>query len=278
MPGEELRPGPDTHGMERHMLGRTPARAGKLLTALLAAMALLALMAGAASAVQIYNNVPKPKRKNVVSLGYEATSTSEFGGAVKFALLARKNPTVDIQMSSWACQNLQSGAACHSTPGSTFEWPITLNIYALNGNEPGALIATQTQNVNIRYRPSANNKKCSLTSEGVVGYSANCYNGFAFTVPFTLTGVTLPNEAIVAVAFNTTDYGAAPTHSADVGEDSLNVGLTEPPETPLQGYDPLPTEAFIASTYYPGEGGPGVFSRQEGWEGFQPVFKISASN
>jgi hypothetical protein len=259
------------------MLGRIPARVGGLLTALLAAMALLALMAGAASAAQIYNNVPKPKRKNVVSLGYEATSTSEFGGAVKFTGTKRESPTVTVQMSSWACQNLLRGADCVSEKGSSFKWPITLNVYALNGEAPGTLLASQEQNVTVPYRPSANNGKCSVTPEGNVGYSANCYNGLAFTVPFTLTGLKLPNEVIISVAFNTTDYGAAPTHAPDIGEDSLNLGLTEPPEVPSRGSDPLPEDAFIASTYYPGEGGPGVFSIQSGWEGFQPVFKVLAN-
>ena len=258
------------------MAGRIPARAARPLGALLALLAVMAITASAASAATIYNNRATPKPVNLVSLGFEATSTSEFGGLVAFAGTDRSSPTVTVKMSSWACQNLLGGVNCATVPGSTFAWPITLNVYERNGSEPGALIATKTETVNVPYRPTANTRHCTLNSEGDVGFGGPCNHGLAFKVPFVLTGVTLPNEAIISIAYNTTDYGAAPTHARDIGEDSLNLGLTEPPETPSVGTDPLPEDAFIASTYYPGVGGPGVFSNQAGWEGYQPVFKVTA--
>jgi hypothetical protein len=235
--------------------------------ALLAITAVAAMTAAAAGASTIYNNTPKPKPKNLVSLGFEATQTSEFGGAVSFAGTARTNPTITVTMSSWACQNLLGGVNCATSSGATFAWPITLNVYEIGpGNTQGALIATETQTVNVPYRPSANNKHCTPNAEGAVGYGGSCFHGLAFKVPFVLTGAVLPNEAIVSVAYNTTDYGAAPTHAKDIGEDSLNLGLTEPPETPSVGSDPLPENAFKNSVI------------EGGWEGFQPVYKVSAKN
>jgi hypothetical protein len=269
--------------METDMHGRIPSAGVCLLLALVGA---LALSVGSASAAVIYDNAP-PHAKNLVSLGYEATSTSEFGGLVRFAGASRSNPTVTVVMSSWACQNLQGGAACKTSPGATFTWPITLNVYELGaGNEPGAKIASKTLAVSVPYRPSANNARCSLTSEGVVGYSKECFNGKEFKVKFALEGVTLPAEAILSVAYNTTDYCAAPTHEASVGEDSLNLGLTEPanfsepePVVPSVGSNPLPGDAYVNSSYsamYGGLGTVGQFTIAGEWTGFQPVFKVTA--
>jgi hypothetical protein len=268
------------------MNGRIPAVRASVAAALLACC-VLAAGAAAASAEVIYDNVPVPKPKNLVSLGFEATQTSEFGGLVKFAGADRNSPTVTIEMSSWACQNLQGGAACSTSPGATFTWPITLNVYELGaGDEPGARIASKTLDVNVPYRPSANNKHCQLTGEGVVGWGRECYNGKAFKVSFPLEDLELPGEAILSVAYDTSDYGAEPTHEASVGEDSLNLGLTEPanvsepaPVAPSVGSDPLPEDAFVNSLYsamYGGKGTVGSFSIAGEWTGFQPIFEVKA--
>ncbi|HEV3046314.1 MAG TPA: hypothetical protein VGY13_03040 [Solirubrobacteraceae bacterium] len=248
----------------------------------------MAATAAAAGAETIYDNVQAPKAKNLVSLGYEATQTSEFGGLVKFAGADRLSPTVTIQMSSWACQNLEGGEACHTEKGASFSWPITLNVYERGAGEAvGAKVASETLAVNVPYRPSANNKHCHLTEEGVVGWGSACFNGKAFRVSFHLAGVTLPAEAILSVAYDTTDYGAEPTHTANVGEDSLNLGLTEPasfeaptPVAPSVGTDPLPEDDFInslTSGNYGGKGTVGTFSVAGEWTGFQPIFLVKAS-
>jgi hypothetical protein len=247
----------------------------------------MAATAAAAGAETIYDNIHSPNAKNLVSLGYEATQTSEFGGLVQFAGADRTNPTVTIQMSSWACQNLEGGEACHTEKGASFSWPITLNVYERAGEAPGAKLASETLAVNVPFRPSANNKHCHVTEEGVVGWGSGCFNGKAFRVNFHLAGVTLPPEAILSVAYNTTDYGAEPTHTANVGEDSLNLGLTEPPNfeaptavAPSVGSDPLPEDAFVNSLNsenYGGKGTVGSFSIAGEWTGFQPIFLVRAS-
>lgn len=267
------------------MIGRIPARLAAAAAAALAAVAAIALTAASAGATLVYDNQPSMLPGNVVSVPFEAASTSEFGGLVGLAGTARKSPSVSVVLSSWACQNLEGGSACTTTPGTTFNWPITLNVYELGaGNEPGAKIASVTQTVAVPFRPSANNKRCTPNAEGAVGWGKNCFHGKAFKVTFELPDVTLPNEAIVSVAYNTTDYGYAPTHSADIGEDSLNVGITETPTAPSVGTDPLPEDGYVNSSWsnmYGGLGTLGTFSLAgpSGYlEGLQPLIKVKAKN
>jgi hypothetical protein len=255
-------------------------RAVKLAVALLAMSA--ASAATASASTTIYNNIPMPLPGNMVSMAFEATSTSEFGAQVEFAGTVRKSPAVTVTMSSWACQNLQGGAACLTTAGSGFEWPITLNVYEVGaGNAPGALIATQTTTFKIPFRPSAN-KKCPITAEGVQGWGTKCYSGKTHKIVFQLSGVTLPAKAILAIAYNTSDYGYAPTHGPDFGQNSLNVAVREPAEGgPSVGSDPLPSGAYLnslwAGAYCEGALGTGTFRLDEGcWTGYQPAFAVKA--
>ena len=87
-----------------------------MAVALLAAGALMAIAAGAASAEVIYNNVPSPLPGNFASIGFAATSSTQFGGEVEVAGAARKNPTVTVVMSSWACQSGSWSADTCSSP------------------------------------------------------------------------------------------------------------------------------------------------------------------
>lgn len=159
------------------MTGKIPKPVGVIL----AALAILALSASVASAAgsTIYSNLSKPKPKNTVSQAFEATSTSEFGGAVSFAGAPpkRKNPSVTIVLSSWACQE-GTGTGCKTTPGAKFAWPVTVKLYDVGpAGTVGALISESTKTLNIPYRPSANNTLCTPNNEGAVGYSAQCFHG-----------------------------------------------------------------------------------------------------
>jgi hypothetical protein len=240
----------------------------------------------------IYNNIPNPTAGNYPSQAFEAQSASEFGGQVQFAGTARSNPTITVLMSSWGCE---SGSwfnhDCLTTPGAKFSEPITLNIYNVGaGNSVGSLVATSTQTFNIPYRPSADNTNCTGAQAGE-WYSAtdnSCYNGFATPIAFNLPGTTLPNNAIISVAYNTTHYGYNPIGestacygtSAGCGYDSLNVALTYPPST---GSVPNPTDAYLNSTWTgaycdSGVSGTGTFRLDSGcWTGFQPAIQVTAS-
>ena len=81
----------------------------------------------------VYDNVPSPLPGNSPSLGFEATSTSEFGGQVALAGSNRLARSATVVMSSWGCET-GGGAACQTTPGATFSEPITLNLYAVGAN------------------------------------------------------------------------------------------------------------------------------------------------
>src|ERR1700727_1865397 len=139
------------------MTGRIPRKAAQLAAAILVATAFSALASGVASAKVLYNNIPKTLPANFASIGFEATSTSEFGGQVELLHPSAKHAeslAVSAVMSSWACQSGSwSTDNCETTPGATFEWPITLKLYNVGaGDEPGALIGEETQEFAIPYR------------------------------------------------------------------------------------------------------------------------------
>jgi hypothetical protein len=269
------------------MNGKIP----KPVEVILAALAILAVSASVASAATtIYNNVPKPKPKNTSSVGFEARSTSEFGGAVGFAGAApkRTNPSVTIVLSSWACQE-GTGTGCKTTPGAKFAWPVTVKLYNVGaGGVVGSPIVESTKTLNIPYRPSANNKLCTPNEEGAVGYSKECFHGKETSFTFPLTG-TIPNEVIISVSYNTSDYGATPQrpqpcNSTPAGcpYDSLNVGLEEETGATV-GNQPRPEDTYVNSIWTGaycdnGAAGTGTFRLDEGcWAGFQPLFTLKAS-
>jgi hypothetical protein len=272
--------------MERDMIGKIPRSFGLML----AALAVMAIGASTASAASVYSNLPKPQPKNVVSLAFEATSTSEFGGAVKAAGSMRNNATISTVLSSWACEE-GTGVNCHTTGHATFNWPITLKVYEAGpANTVGALVEEKTQTFAIPYRPSANNHLCTPNSEGAVGYSAECFHGKTDKITFSAMSKPLPNEAILAIAYNTTNYGASPQGpqpcSAFIPSrcayDSLNVGLEEG-QGASPGEQPTPASAYLSSTWSGaycdgGAGGTGTFRFDEGcWGGEQPLFMVKAS-
>jgi hypothetical protein len=291
--------GPDRLGgammrMEIAMTGRIPAKVASLAAALTAAAGVLAMMAGGASAAVVYNNLPTTNVKDLPSLGFEATSTAQFGGEVAFAGSARANPTVIVDMSSWACQS-GGGASCKTTGGATFSVPITLSIYdAGPEGSVGAPVGSITETFAIPYRPSAK-KSCPLnTAEDVQGWGSECDYGKLHKVKFKLSGVALPSEAIVAVSYNTETYGSAPTGAAGP-YDSLNVAVnasytyneaTEEyeanPVAPSVGSDPLPEDVFINSQwsamYCGNEAATGSFGDSGPcWHYEQPAIEVKAS-
>lgn len=269
------------------MTGKIP----KSLAAIFAATAILALMVGTASAGTVYNNIPKPIPGNVVSLGFEATQTSEFGGQVQFAGTLRKNPVVTVLMSTWGCQEGSwTNDTCKTVGGATFSQPLTLNIYEVGPeNTPGALLGSLTQTFNIPFRPSAS-KKCTGPDLGKWYDAGTCFNGKATKVVFESVGLTLPAQAIVSVAYSTSDYGTSPKRPQLCNKfnpercpyDSLNVGLIE--TSPSVGSNPIPELDYVnslSSEQYGGFGTVGTFSladiETESAENYQPAIKVVAS-
>ncbi len=231
------------------MIGKIPARVAKLVTALFAAGAVVALAtasAGAVSLTPVYSNIPAALPGNVPSEAFEATSTSQFGGEVQLAGPTLGTTKVTVALSSWACQ---SGGAedgsCVSAAGAKFEWPVTLHIYTAGaGDAVGTQIASLTKTFKMPYRPSANATKCA--GNGGWYRMGSCFHGKLFKIAFPLRGVSIPSKAIVSVSFNTTDYGAEPSHVPGP-YDSLNFGGFE--GAPSVGSDPQPQSDYTDSKW-----------------------------
>ena len=257
---------------------------GLFRTVATAAVAVIAAVAaaGSASADVVYDNIPGPLPGNLPSLGFEATSTSEFGGVVQLAGSTHNNPTISVTLSSWGCET-GSGATCATTEGSTFEEPITLKVYDVNDDgSPGALIAAQRQTFDIPYRPSADPGNCGVDSSAWHDAATDrCVNGKAVVVNFQPLGVTLPDRVLVSLGYDTTHYGYAPKGEATdcypgCGYDSLNVALAD---AVTVGSLPRAADAYLNSTYAGSfcEGGLGVGTfRLDGgcWEGYQPAIEV----
>ncbi len=249
----------------------------------------------------IYDAIPAVYPGSFPSLGYEATSTDEFGDHISFAGTARALTTVDVSLTDWACENDGTRAqneACISTPGSFFTHPITLNLYTVDhtGGNPavGALLGSVTQTFNIPYRPSWDSTMCTGAGEtpatdlpfGGKWYDpvgAKCVHGSAFNITFDFSSLnlTLPDEVIYGVAYNTQHYGVSPT-GLPGPYDSLNVSLAQVP--PAGGTDVEPGTTFWDTSHGPfycdgGVGGTDTFRRDSGcWDTYTPVVRFNAGN
>jgi hypothetical protein len=275
------------------MSGRIPARVLRLAAALLAAVGLSAVAAGAASAAPetIYTNIPTKLPGNFGSYGNEAYSMSELGGLVEFAGTARKNPAVQVAMSSWACQNGHwYDNTCSTEAGAKFEWPVTFSIYQAGpGNSVGAKIAAGSKVFKMPYRPSAN-AKCTGAQQGEWFGMGRCWHGKAFKITLPLKVAKLPSRAIVSVSYDTTTHGPNPvgttacnSSSSGCPYDSLNVAVIEPSEGGATvGSDPT-EDVYVNSNYPPmfcsggTEGTFGPASCPTFWEGAQAAFTVKAS-
>jgi hypothetical protein len=280
-----------------------------LTAAIIAAVAISAMTAAGASAKVVYNSVPKPLPGNLPSIGFQCCQMKEMGGQIGFpASTARRNPTVEVIMSSWACE--KGGAednTCQSPAGFTFPEEVTLNIYEVQGTkEVGPKVGTLTQTFQMPYRPSASPQCTTGTAKG--GWfdkkEQTCYHGKLFPIKFQLGGANalppkntfvLPSEkAIVSVAYNTTTHGYTPkgtqpcnsTEPPGCPYDSLNVAIHENPSAPKVGSYTDPEELYMASEFGPyfcpgppsgsfeptgTTGGPSCL-----WTDEQPLFKIKA--
>jgi hypothetical protein len=211
----------------------------------------------------LYNSlVPSPG--NLPSVGFEATQAAQFGNEITLTKSA-KVATVVVTMDSWGCQSGSwTDDTCSTHAGSTFSEPITLNIFQAPASNPttqpdtsgsgvpGALIVSVTKTFAIPYRPSANNTKCIGDESGNWFDSKNgeCFPGLATNITFSLTSlkVTLPKTFVYGIAYNTSDYGAAPygdatachSTSEGCGYDSLNIGLSQDPDNVNKGSNPYP--------------------------------------
>ncbi|KND49857.1 MAG: fibronectin type III domain protein [Parcubacteria bacterium C7867-003] len=217
----------------------------------------------------VYSNLPAPVPGNIPSLGYQCCSVSEFGDRVHLeADTPRRAGYANVLMSSWS---KHSDYPTMSSAG--YKHPITLAIYA---NDADALahspLTTVTQMMDIPWRPEAD-----PTCPGGTAWRAtngSCYNGMAFVLTFDLRAqnLTLPDEFVWGVAYNTNTWGYNPLGVPGPYE-SLNVGTTA--SAPSVGIDVNPDVAYVNYSHAPfysdlGAGGTNTFRPDTGWTGFAP--------
>jgi hypothetical protein len=254
----------------------------------------------AASSPVVYNSIPSSLPGNVVSQAFQAQQTSEFGDYVQLAAGSRDALSVDVVMSSWGCQSGSwSTNDCATTSGATFDHPITLNLYNVNNSgplpEPGTLIDSDTETFAIPFRPSADPALCpSNPGKWYSSADSTCYNGIAKKISFDLSGssITLPNDVIWAISFNTSGYGPSPlgyanpcnTTSAGCPYDSLNVGAQSFTGQPSSGTDVDSSGAMLNSVTPgaycdAGTGGTGTLRDDTPcWNGYRPLATITTGD
>jgi hypothetical protein len=237
-----------------------------------------------------YDSIPASVPGNVPSQAFEATQTKEFGDVVRLGPGGRTLNSVRVMMSSWGCEDGGWTTLCSTTPGATFDHPLTLNIYAvLPGGQPGALLASKTTTFAIPYRPSSDTVNCTA---GRWWNGTACFNGLATAVEwdFSSSPVALPGAVVWSVAYNTTHYGSTPigesaacyAASGGCGYDSLNVGAQSFGTTALAGTDVDPDGAVLHSAWAGaycdgGSGGTGSFRLDSApgcWTDYRPMAEI----
>jgi len=236
-----------------------------------ALFAALTMSAPAFADVVIYNSIPSPLPTNVTSLGYECCEVNEFGNEVGFSGTARQLTDVTVTMSNWAYQSVYPGFGT----ATGFTVPLTLNLYnAGAGGAVGSLIATDTINAFIQWRPEPDG--CSGVGSTTFTGSGGCFNGLAENVTFDFTGVTVPDQVIYGLAFNTYSYGAAPT-GVQGPYDSLNFGLTT--TSPSVGTNVVPGTLDInaAGPYPVTSATPGTFGPDTNWAPYSPAIEFDAT-
>ena len=265
------------------------ARALRPLALVFAVLGLLTAQvwfAGPARAanVDVYDGIPATLAPNYPSLGYDATSTAEFGDLVELGGTARDLQTITVGFSSWACESGSWNTTCTSAPGATFTHPVTVNVYA-EGVSPlsGALLATVTSTITAPYRPSAEPRNCTTDpKQWFDATTSTCVNGVAFTASFDFSAldVTLPDRVIVAIAYNTFTHGAAPLTTGGP-YDSLNVALAS--TAPATGVDVDADAVFWNTTFAAnytdgGAAGTGVLRADTGWTPYSLLVDIVADD
>ncbi len=229
----------------------------------------------------IYNNIPSPLPDNVVSEPYEAVQSFEFGDLIQFAgTSSTYNLTsATVAMSDWA---LASSYTPNGTTITTagFYVPLTLSIYNVGPSDSvGSLIDTDVIDAFIPWRPEANPVCTGDYANGYVGSDGACHNGSLSLVTFDLSGVTVPDQVIYGLSFNTTDYGTNPT-GVPGPYDSLNIGLST--TDPSVGSNPLPDTAYWETStagWYSddGAGGVGTFRQDTEWAPYSGAIEFDVA-
>jgi hypothetical protein len=201
------------------------------------------------SADIIYSSIPGPLPASIPSQSYEATATSEFGAHVVFAGTERTLGSVTVVVNDWAYESEYEAVGT----SSGYYVPMTLNLFNVApGGGVGSLLASVTTNQLVPWRAEPSPLSCPAGANNEWLAADGCHNGENFTETFDFTGVTVPNELIFGLAYNTHLYGSSPTGA--VGPyNSLNFAVASAvyvgsnPEPGVQ-YQNASNSGFIAAS------------------------------
>jgi len=219
-----------------------------------------------------------PLPDNAPSLGYQATSTDEFGDRVTFGGVDREVTSVTAYMSNWAIRSdymddagggsfTKKAGFDHVTMDETgYYHDLTFTFYDVGaGNSVGAELGTQTVNAFVPWRPEP--------------YTAN---GILFTTDFDFSslGLLLPDEVIYGLSYNTQTHGEVPI--GDGGPyNSLNFAVNDVGTAPTVGVDSSPNIAYWDTSFggfYTdgGAGGTDTFRADTNWDPYLAAVTINA--
>jgi hypothetical protein len=234
----------------------------------------LLCLAGSASAngIVLYDSAPSTLPPNLPSLGYQATSTTEFGQAITLAMNGTFDITFDIYLSNWALEST------YQTVGTSAGYyvPMTLSLYTdpLTGMAPTSTIATTTTNVFVPWRPEAST---SCTGGAYMASDGNCYNGSLSSAQFQMNNLNISGPVIVGLMFNTQSYGPNPTGAAGP-YNSLNFALNTNP--PTVGSNTAPGSVYWNTSFGGFLANPanaGIFAQDPNWSPYTPAMTITGT-
>lgn len=213
------------------------------------ALAIMVAVPAWAGAI-VYSSLPAPLPPNQPSIGYEASGISEFGDLVQLANGPADLLSATVGMSDWAPESDWSGDIGQTLGGSDitvagFTVPLTLTLYEVNaGDSVGSLIGSYTVDASIPWRPAPGG---GCPNNGWLA-SDGCHSGSLSTVTFELPNVSVPDEFIYGLAFNTADYGYSPT-GVDGPYESLNFAVTL--SAPSAGSNPQGGQGYASAASPP---------------------------
>jgi hypothetical protein len=161
---------------------------------------------------------------------------------------------------------------------------ITLTFYAVDRTagapKPGKPLGAVTQAFLIPWRPEPDPVSTSPLRPWR-GADGNYYAGLAFNLTFDLgsLGLTLPDEVIFGISFNTEHHGSKPIGAAGPYN---HLHLAASDQAPQPGVDVEPDAVFWktsrGSGYADGGvGGVNVLRRDTGWTPFKPAIRFTNS-
>lgn len=215
-----------------------------------------------------FDTTTLPLPPNLPSLSLESEGLAEIGDYIRLSGAGHYIDSVRITLSSWATRSEYGGSSPYG-----FTHAVTLKLYRVDrtGGNPaiGAPLVVLTQNFLIPWRPEADAASTSPLRPWKAA-DGNYYAGYAFNLTFDVgaLGVTLPDEIVYAISFNTQHHGPAPL-GAPGPYDKLHVAFTQ--RTPEPGTDVERDAVFVRAS------GGAELRRDAGWTPFQPAVRFTNS-